>query len=216
MSPTCIDVDRIADVESSPEGHPLRQHVAECPRCQSLWLSYQSFMKADVSGAPDIEAARKALAETIRQKAGVAAAPRASRLARRPPWYVWLRPGLIAAMASLLTILAVSIWRGGGPDEPMLRGDDDAVWLLQSPQLSGESIVLEWKPVPDADAYDVQIFDDALNEVYTSGALTTTTTTIPRESMPSVAAGESVTWRVVALRGGDVVSTSPPASLTLP
>ena len=216
MSPNCIDVDRIADVESAPEGHPLRQHVAECPRCQSLWLSYQSFMQADVSGAPNIDAARKTLADTIRRKAGSASAPRASRMATRPPWYVWLRPGLIAAMASVLTILAVSIWRGGGSDEPVLRGGSENVWSLQSPQLADASIVFEWKAVTDADAYDVQIFDDALNEVYTTGAVTTTTATVPREALPSVASGESVTWRVVALRGGDAISTSPPASLTLP
>ena len=216
MSPNCIDVDRIADVESAPEGHPLRQHVAECPRCQSLWLSYQSFMTADVSGATNIEAARAALAETIHRKADSVTTPRASRMATRRPWYVWLRPGLIAAMASLLTILAISVWRGGGSDEPVLRGNDAVAWSLQSPQLSGGSIVFEWKPMPDADAYDVQIFDDALNEVYTTGAVTTTSATVPREALPSVASGQSVTWRVCALRGGDIVSTSPPASLTLP
>jgi hypothetical protein len=215
MSPNCIDVDRIADVESAPEGHPLRQHVAECPRCQSLWLSYQSFMKADVSGATNIDAARKSLADTIRRKADSVSAPRASRMATRPPWYVWLRPGLIAAMASVLAILAVSIWRGGS-DEAVLRGDADATWSLQAPQLGDGSIVFEWKAVPGADAYDVQIFDDALNEVYTTGAVTTTTAAVPREALPGVAAGASVTWRVVALSGGDVMSTSPPASLTLP
>lgn len=216
MSPNCLDVDRIADVESAPESHPLRQHVAECPRCQSLWLSYQSFMKADVGDATNIEAARKALADTIRHKAGVAPAPRASRMTTRPPWYVWLRPGLIAAMASLLTILAVSIWRGGGSDEPVLRGDADATWSLQAPRLADGSIVFEWQAVPGADAYDVQVFDDALNEVYTTGAVTTTTATVPREALPGVASGASVTWMVLALSGGDVVSTSPPASLTLP
>ncbi len=216
MSPNCIDVERIADVESAPEGHPLRQHVADCPRCQSLWLSYQSFMRADVGGATNIEAARAALAETIQRKAESVTTPRASRMATRRPWYVWLRPGLVAAMASLLTILAISVWRGGGSDEPVLRGDEDAVWLLQSPRLADGSIVFEWKAVPEADAYDVQIFDDALNEVFTTGAVSTTTASIPRESLPSVASGESVTWRVCALRGGDVISTSPPASLTLP
>ena len=61
-----------------------------------------------------------------------------------------------------------------------------------------------------------RLHDDALNEVYTTGAVTTPSATVPREALPSVASGQSVTWRVCALRGGDIVSTSPPASLTLP
>ena len=84
MSPNCIDVERIADVESSPE---LKKHVDDCPRCQSLWLSYQSFMTADVSSAPGADDARRSLEAVIRRQAGQAApatvAPRTSRLATR-------------------------------------------------------------------------------------------------------------------------------------
>ena len=69
MSPNCIDVERIADVESSPE---LKKHVDDCPRCQSLWLSYQSFMTADVSGAPGADDARRSLEAVIRRQAGQA------------------------------------------------------------------------------------------------------------------------------------------------
>lgn len=216
MSPNCIDVERIADVESAPEGHALRQHVAECPRCQSLWLSYQSFMKADVTGAKHIGAARASLAETIRRQAGTASEPaRPTRMAKRSSWSAWWRPALVSAMAAVLTALAVSVWRGGGSDEPVLRGNDAAVWVLQPPQLSGDSMVLEWKAVTDADAYEVQVFDDALSEVYRSGAVTTTTVTVERGSLSGVDSGATLTWRVRALRAGDVISVSPPSSLSL-
>ena len=218
MSPNCIDVERIADVESAPEGHPLRQHVAQCPRCQSLWLSYQSFMKADVSGATHVDAARAALADTIRRQAGerVAPEPRAVRMAKPPLWVGWLRPALIASMAAVLTVLAVSVWRDKGSDEPVLRGDEDPVWSLQQPQLSDGSIVFGWDAVADAEAYDVQLFDDSLNEVYTSGPVSATTVTVVRGALPGVAARASLTWRVRALRAGDVISISPPSSLTVP
>lgn len=217
MSPNCIDVERIGDIESLPEAHPLRQHVASCPRCQSLWLSYQSFMKADVSEAQHLGPARAALEQTIRRKAQteVAPSPRASRLDRRPGW-AWWRPALVAAMAVVVTVVAVTLWRAGPSDEPVLRGTDNNGWALEAPQLSEGGIVFEWGAVPGADAYEVQLFDDALNEVYNSGPVTTTSTRVHRDSLPSVASGASLTWRVRALRGGDVVSTSPPASLTIP
>jgi hypothetical protein len=217
MSPNCIDVDRIADVESAPEGHPLRQHVASCPRCQSLWLSYQSFMKADVTGATNIEAAREALAATIRQKAAPAtgaAVPRTAPLTVRPWWAAWTRPALVGVMAGLIAV-AVSVWRGGGSDESVLRGAGDTTWSLQAPQLSAGSIVFEWKAVKDADGYEVQVFNDALSEVYHTGELTTTSATVDRTALSGVAAGATLTWRVRALHAGDVISTSPPSSLTL-
>jgi hypothetical protein len=217
MSPNCIDVERIADVETAPDGHPLRQHVAQCPRCQSLWLSYQSFMKADVTGASQVEVARAALAATIRRQANASAdaTPRTSRMEKPSRWAAWLRPALVTSMVAVLAIVAISVWRGGGSDEPVLRGDASA-WTLHTPRIAPDSIILQWDEVADADAYDVQLFDDALNEVYTSGPVHATTVTIVRGALPSVASGASLTWRVRALRAGDVISTSPPSSLTVP
>ena len=84
MSPNCIEVERIGDIEGLPEEHSTRRHVTECPRCQSLWLSYQSFMKADVGDATHVDGARAALEKTIRARAGAHAEPRAARMANRP------------------------------------------------------------------------------------------------------------------------------------
>ena len=130
MSPNCIDVERIADVESSPE---LRKHVDDCPRCQSLWLSYQSFMTADVSGAPHADDARRSLDAVIRRQASQAAldeAPRTSHMAtRRRAELSWLRPGLVAALAAVVAVVAISVWRGG-TDQPVLRGGSEATWSL--------------------------------------------------------------------------------------
>lgn len=216
MSPNCIDVERIADVESSPE---LRKHVDDCPRCNSLWLSYQSFMQPNVAGAPGADDARRSLETTIRRQAGQTAAasaePRTSRLAtRRRAELSWLRPGLIAAMAAVVTVVAISVWRGSS-DEPVLRGGAEATWNLQAPRVSGVAVVFKWGAVPDADAYDVEIFDDALNPVLHSASVTTPTISVDRSAFTNVQPGTELTWRVRALRGGDVLATSPPASLTL-
>jgi hypothetical protein len=215
MSPNCIDVERIADVESSPE---LKKHVADCPRCQSLWLSYQSFMTADVSGAPQADDARRSLEAVIRRQAVQAApdvAPRTSRLTtRRRAELSWLRPGLIAAMAAVVAVVAISLWRGGS-DEPVLRGAPEATWSLQSPRVSGIAIVFKWGAVPEADAYEVEVFDDALNLVLHSASVTTPTISVDRSAFANIQPGTELTWRVRALRGGDVLATSPPASLRL-
>jgi hypothetical protein len=218
VSPNCIDVERIADVETAPEGHPLRQHVAECPRCQSLWLSYQSFMKADVKDATHIDSARRALESTIRAKTVGArreAAPRASRMRVRSTWPAWLRPAIVTAVAAVLTAVAVSVWRDRGPETTVLRGGSESTWLLQAPRVSSSAIAFAWKAVPDADSYDVEIFDDALNQVLHSAAVTATTITVDRSALSSVPAGAALSWRVRALKAGDEVATSPPASLTL-
>jgi len=215
MSPNCIHVDRIADVETSPE---LRRHVDECPRCQSLWLSYQTFMKADVAGAPRIDEARRELEATIRRQAtnDAARATRpVSRLStRRRAELGWLRPGLIAAFATILAAVAISVWRGSS-NEPVLRGGSQAVWELQTPHVTGIAIVFTWSAVPGADAYDVEVYDDALNQVLHSAAVTTTTISVDRAAFANVPGGSALTWRVRALKQGDVVTTSPPASLTL-
>jgi hypothetical protein len=216
MSPSCIDVERIADVESSPE---LRKHVADCPRCQSLWLSYQSFLSADVAGAPGADDARRSLEAVIRRQAGQTAAadvtPRTSRLAtRRRAELSWLRPGLIAAMAAVVAVVAISLWRGGS-DQPVLRGGSAATWSLQAPRVSGLAVVFKWGAVPDADAYEVEVFDDALNLVLHSASVTTPTISVDRSAFANIQPGTELTWRVRALRGGDVLATSPPALLTL-
>lgn len=215
MSPNCIDVERIADVESSPD---LRKHVADCPRCQSLWLSYQSFMTADVSGAPRADEARRSLDAVIRRQASPAAldeAPRTSRLAtRRRAELSWLRPGLIAALAAVVAVVAISVWRGS-TDQPVLRGGSEATWSLQAPRVSGIAVVFTWGAVPEADAYEVEIFDDALNLVLHSASVTTTTISVDRAAFANIQPGTELTWRVRALRGGDVLATSPPASLTI-
>jgi hypothetical protein len=135
---------------------------------------------------------------------------------KRSSWSAWLRPAFVTAVAAVLTVVAVSLWRGGQSDEPVLRGAEESAWSLPAPQLDGEKIVFEWAAVEGADAYDLQIFDDALNEVYRSGPVSTPTATVVRGALPGVAPGASLTWRVQALRGGDVISTSPPSSLTLP
>jgi hypothetical protein len=217
MSPNCIGVERIADVENAPE---LQRHVAECPRCQTLWLSYQSFMKADVSGAPRADEARRALEATIRRSAASAtaaanAAPRVSRLStHRRAQLSWLRPGLIAAVAAIVAMVAISVWRGSS-DEPLLRGESETTWTLETPHVSAIAIVFKWSPVPDADAYEVEIYDDALNLVLHSTAVTTPDITVDRAALANVPTGTKLTWRVRAFRGGDVIATSPPASLIL-
>jgi hypothetical protein len=213
MSPKCIHVEQIADVATSPE---LKRHVDECPRCQSLWLSYQSFMSADTAHAPRIDDARRTLEATIRRSAAKSEeAPRVSRLStRRRAELGWLKPGLIAALATVVAVTAILVWRNNS-EEPVLRGGNKAVWELQTPHVTGIAIVFTWSAVPNADSYEVEIYDDTLNQVLHSAAVTTTSISVDRSALANVQSGSALTWRVRALKQGDVVSTSLPASLTL-
>jgi hypothetical protein len=173
-------------------------------------------MKADVSDAPRIDDARRTLEATIRRSAANAAdTPRVSRLStRRRAELGWLKPGLIAALATVVAVTAILVWRNNS-EEPVLRGGNKAVWELQTPHVTGIAIVFTWSAVPNADSYEVEIFDDALNQVLHSAAVTTTSISVDRAALANVPGGAALTWRVRALKQGDVVSTSPPASLTL-
>jgi hypothetical protein len=111
-------------------------------------------------------------------------------------------------------VTAILVWRNNS-EEPVLRGGNQAVWELQTPHVTGIAIVFTWSAVPNADSYEVEIFDDALNQVLHSAAVTTTSISVDRAALANVPGGAALTWRVRALKQGDVVSTSPPASLTL-
>jgi hypothetical protein len=173
-----------------------------------------------VSDAPHIDQARRELETLLRRKAsegGVVrdAAPRTSRMRVRSAWPAWLRPAIVTAVAAVLTVVAVTIFRGGGSDEPVLRGGSKTEWKLEAPHVTGLAIVFQWNAVPNADAYDVELYDDALNQVLHSASVATTRVTVDRAALANVPAGAELTWRVRALRKGDVIATSPPASLIL-
>jgi len=214
MSPDCIDVERIAEVENNAA---LRAHAEECPRCQSLWRSYMAFMKADVSGAPHADVARRALERTIRQQAGMGAGaspPHDARAQARAARPAWLRPALVTVAAAAIAVVALTLWRGGS-DQPVLRGSEREAWSLQPPRVSAMTIDFAWNPFPGANAYEVVVYDDALNEVLHSGGVVSPSITVNREALSQFPAGTSLTWRVQAIQLGDIISTSPPASLVL-
>jgi hypothetical protein len=176
-------------------------------------------MNADVKDATHIDHARRALEATIRAQAAAVGAsheatPRASRMRVRSAWPAWLRPAIVTTVAAVLTAVAVVVWRGDH-EAPVLRGGSSTVWSLQAPHVSGISVRFEWKAVAGADAYEVEIFDDALNQVLHSAAVTTPSISVDRSAFANLPTGTPLTWRVKALRAGDVISTSPPQSLVL-
>jgi hypothetical protein len=220
VNPNCIDVERIGDLSGLPEDHAARRHVKECPRCRSLWMSYQSFVKAAASPDADLEWARRQLAATIRRSAQEhpAGAPPSSRLSLRERWSVLLRPAPLVAAAALVVVAAVLWWRGGGPEAPVMRGGEAAGpgLVLNAAEVTATEIHFSWSAVPGADAYEVRLFDDGLDEVHHAGPVTAPEVVLDRSALPALAPGTSLTWRVLARRGGDVVETSSPASVTIP
>ena len=216
MSPNCIEVERIADVEALAPDHPSRRHLEECPRCRSLWLSYQTFMAIEPVGGARPDAARLALAEFIRRRmAGTLPAQRPTRFTLRSLWAAPWRPIPLAAAAMIVVVAAVVLFRGGGRDEaPVLRGDSGvtaALTLNDPTRLADGSIQFSWSAAAEADAYEVRVYGPDLAELARRPA-TGTSLVVEAGFLP---AGE-LTWRVVALHDGDVIETSAPASVTLP
>jgi hypothetical protein len=220
VSPNCIDVERIAELASLPESHGARQHVRECPRCRSLWMSYQSFMEATAVPGANVEAARRDLEAAIRRRAAEAfpaRVPPSARISFRERWAGLLRPAPVAAAAAVVVIAAALLWRASGPEPPVLRGGEAAAgFVLEAPEVSATAIRLAWTEVAGAEAYEVRLFGPDLNEIHRSGPVTATHVELDRSALPSLTPGTSLTWRVIALRGGDVVATSPPGSVTIP
>ena len=213
MSPNCIEVERIADVEALASDHPTRRHVEECPRCRSLWLSYQTFMATGPVDGARPDAARLALAEFIRRRAtGTLSVERPSRFTLKNLWAGW-RPIPLVAAAMIVAVVAVTLFRGGGRDEtPVLRGDSGVTLTLTDPaRLADGSVQFSWSAVAEANSYEVRVYGPDLAELARCPAAGTSLV-VEAGVLP---AGD-LTWRVVALRDGDVVETSAPASLTLP
>jgi len=183
--------------------------------------SYQAFLEAAPAAGAGVSAARPRLDAAIRRGADEAF-PAESR-ARSPMksagwWRAWMRPLPALATALVVVAAAVLLWPR---DEPMsllrVSGQGADAWNLSASAAGADgSVLLSWHAVGGADAYEVHVYGPELDELLrlpSSG----TSLTVGRSALPAdLPAGTDLTWVVTALRGGDVVETSPPGSLRLP
>jgi hypothetical protein len=97
------------------------------------------------------------------------------------------------------------------------RPQVDAGFLLSQPQAEGVGRWrLAWTAVEGADAYQVRFFSSDLDPLAQIEPVPVLSIGVTRDQLGADAAsGNVVLWRVVALRGGDIIATSPVGTIAL-
>jgi len=223
----CFDASEIAAVLDLGPDDPRRRHLAECPRCRALALSFQEFLAPESvpDGARPAEAVRRLSRVVADETAAPTRAGMGSPAAGGPMgWFgrLWLRPPVRTAwaMAALVVVaggvfLAVHTRQGR---EPVLRGPQAAVLALQPVRLEPDGALrLCWAPLAGAERYQVRLYSTALAEVVRLEPVTVPEAVLRRSALPrGIPPGTALLWRVAALRGGDDIAQSPVGTLRAP
>jgi len=220
MTDECFRLDELDSLLDLAHGDPRWRHLAECPLCRARLAAYRAFL---AEGPPlagsrpekakaDIEACIDGMvhggAET---KSGSRARMRAHTIPKRV-----LIPGLVTAAAAV--VLIFSLHRFSGDDRPRpapLRGVKStrvggATPVARPAVIRDGTVTFSWSRVPDADCYQVLIFDMNLEEVARFEAKNDTILSIRADEIAQ--AGGPLLWRIVAYREGDELSRSRPRS----
>jgi hypothetical protein len=228
MNNDCIDVERIPEVLKLRADDPERRHVETCPRCSAILASYRAFMKAEIIAGSDPDDADTRLTAFLTSKIGapqdatedVTGAEDLSRKGFLPRIIegFFMRPAWVAALL-LIIVAGVFLWRPWTSEQTVLRGSSQVgvpqPLTLSAPQkLPGDRVRLEWTPMAGADSYQVRLYDKYLNGIARLEPTHETELIIDRSMLP-IETPDELIWRVVALKRGDEIGSSDPASLVL-
>src|SRR5262245_28844776 len=211
----------LAEIGTFADDDERRRHLETCPECRMLRARYAQFLAepADVP-APDLADAERRLAQMLEreiQGSGVVGARDGfrPRVVRRTTWAM---PALAAAAAVMIVAGTFTFLRRGGEDRPsgVLRGGAGATAVqLMAPGTDADAVELRWHGVTGAERYTVHIYAGDLNEL-TAIESADTLVRVPRMSFTTAAPGDTVLWRVVALRGGAPVAQSALGTVRVP
>ncbi len=215
-SPTadCVPVDRIAEVQARDETDSAHRHLEECPRCRAISRELATFLAGPETVDPAaVERLESVLAGEILGESHSSVIPAADRFRG------WWKPAL--ALAATVLVIAVAVDRIQEPDlegPPLLRGAESDATVFHGPTEvtfeggdEGGAIVFHWEAQPGADAYRVEIFDDAFESVRTLPAADGNTLRWTPDLEDFGA--RTWLWRVIALDRGDPVRRSSPRPL---
>jgi hypothetical protein len=225
MKEKCIKVNEIATILALDPEDPRRRHLDECPRCASRLLLYQRFLTAGEASGADADAADAHLAEVMKSaidRADISnEVPESNGLLERIVKGMFTRPVWATAAVVLVAAVALVWWQPWKEDGIVLRSDmaslPGAPHLSLGPveALADGGMRLTWTPVEGAEGYVIKIRTSDLAEIARFGPVADTSFVIYRSMLPPEAP-PVVLWRVVALRYGDEIGRSRPASLELP
>jgi hypothetical protein len=228
----CVDEQALGEVLALPQDDPRRRHLADCPRCRALVLSYQQFLDPTVEESASYGTAEHDQLSGFRHRMlGLAPAEARAPMAEpaqngadRRSWGERLfGPSLRPVWAIVAIAIAFGVMKISPrpehttPEPPTLRGAAPHELAVHPPVFADSAVTLAWASNPEADAYQLRFFSIALTEIGRHDMGRDTVAKLAAADLPEpYRAGEVVLWRVVALKGGDELESSAPGSLKQP
>jgi hypothetical protein len=176
----------------------IMKHVANCHDCSMILKSLLSLSRTVDELVPKTEADRRLLPASMPDGEKPAGIMRSRRLA-------------ITAIASIagIAIIAVTIARFSRPYA--LRGGTGRIELIAPEKgalLEAGRIRFEWKAVPGASRYYVEVFGGSLELIWRSEPLVGSPAELPAEAAATVRRGGKYFWKVTAVltNGQEAVS----------
>jgi hypothetical protein len=212
MSERCLTVEELAVALQQSETSPGRRHLAGCPRCQSVLMSYREFLEPTATlPEGELREANARLQEQLEKQLALAGQPAGpagrSTAARRPrthrawrdrlPGWRTLRPAWTVALGALAVVAVIAaIELAPDRSRPIVlreQGEQRGVptglpALLPVEPAPDGGLTIRWQPVSGADSYEVRVYSTQLQEVARLGPVSGTSFLLRRAALPAAAA----------------------------
>ncbi len=226
MTDRCINIDQIDEILNLAEDHPTRLHVNDCPRCSSLFVSFQSFVEARPGSGMDLADADRRLGNFLEDRIGEPVADVA--VLPEPDggggWFARfiaaINPRPVLATAAVVVVLSAAIalwWQPWVSEGPVLRNASSVNEMEMNPPeiLPDGSVQFSWPGLKGADQYFVVLNDLALDEIARLDAGLDTSYVLVSTALPE-GAPEVLICRILAFQVGDKIAQSPPVTIDFP
>lgn len=206
---THIDEHEIEAILAAAEDDPRRRHIAECARCRSRVMLYQSLFES--AGEPRDEDANRKLEAVIRRELeGPAVAPFRTPVVHGSRRLRWLAAAAVLVAAAGITF---SMLRAPGGDETLRGPKATSFAVAAAHALPDGGFDLRWDRVAGAEAYEVVIYDVGYAEIARYPVTGATNLVVPAGVLPPKSA---LLWRVTARSAGRDVAESEVGTLQTP
>lgn len=212
-----MDESRLIELAALPPDHPRRAEAAKDARVRAWLLEHDAFLEAapltpeeegSVSRAAAAAIAR-ARAESPRPAGTVLEMPRPAKATRGVPRWALAAAG-VAIVAGAAIVVPRFLPEPSNELRSLSAGQMAGAFASEPARRDAQGrIVLAWRPAPRATAYRVEILS-GLDAVATHDVTGADRLVLDPASLP---AGDSLLWRVIALRDGETLATTAPREL---
>ncbi len=233
MSGRHLTLAEIAAASRLPEDDPRRRHLDACPRCRTLHVRHQQFIAPPAHlPAAELRDAEDRLAEFLAREVAPDDATghvldpgrvRHERARTRGPWGWFGAPAVAFAAAALVVAGVLLVQRPGGLEHAsgVLRGQasggpDSGMVRMAPTTRAGGRVELRWRAVQGADRYEVRLYSPELRALAVLGTARETVLVLAPGAVAGAASGDTLLWRVAALRGEARIARTDLGILRLP